>query len=91
MKRKGKAPFDPKAFLSKVNGGRVISDYRKDQIIYGQGDLRIPFSSFRAARSRRRSCPSRGKKPWSHFWEPAISSARDAWPERRCVWRRFLL
>jgi CRP/FNR family transcriptional regulator, cyclic AMP receptor protein len=38
MKRKTKLPFDPKVFLSKVNGGRVISDYRKDQIVYRQGD-----------------------------------------------------
>ncbi len=38
MKRKGKLPFDPKVFLSKVNGGRAIADYRKDQIVYRQGD-----------------------------------------------------
>ena len=38
MKRKAKLPFDPKVFLSKVNGGRAISDYRKDQIVYTQGD-----------------------------------------------------
>src|ERR1700730_933586 len=38
MKRKGKLPFDPKVFLSKVNGGRSISDYRKDRIVYRQGD-----------------------------------------------------
>ena len=38
MKRKGKLPFDPKAFLSKVNGGRTISEYRKDQIVCRQGD-----------------------------------------------------
>ena len=38
MKRKGKVPFDPKVFLSKVNGGRAISDYRKDHIVYRQGD-----------------------------------------------------
>ena len=38
MKRKGKLPFDPKVFLSKVNGGRTISDYRKDEIVYRQGD-----------------------------------------------------
>jgi len=30
MKRKAKLPFDLKAFLSKVNGGRAIADYRKD-------------------------------------------------------------
>jgi CRP/FNR family cyclic AMP-dependent transcriptional regulator len=38
MIRKRKAPFDPKAFLSKVNGGRAISEYRKDQIVFRQGD-----------------------------------------------------
>ena len=38
MKRKAKLPFDPKVFLSKVNGGRATSDYRKDQIVYRQGD-----------------------------------------------------
>ena len=38
MNRKAKLPFDPKVFLSKVNGGRAISDYRKDQIVFRQGD-----------------------------------------------------
>src|ERR1700676_5592348 len=38
MKRKGKLPFNPKLFLSKVNGGRTISDYLKNQIVYTQGD-----------------------------------------------------
>jgi CRP/FNR family cyclic AMP-dependent transcriptional regulator len=38
MKRQEKLPFDPKLFLSKVNGGRTVSDYRKDQIVYRQGD-----------------------------------------------------
>jgi len=38
MKRKAKLPFDPKAFLSKVNGGRAISDYRKDKVVFRQGD-----------------------------------------------------
>ena len=38
MKRRVKPPFDPKVFLSKVNGGRAISEYRKDKIIFRQGD-----------------------------------------------------
>jgi CRP/FNR family transcriptional regulator, cyclic AMP receptor protein len=36
--KRSKIPFDPKAFLLKVNGGRAVSDYRKDQIVYRQGD-----------------------------------------------------
>ena len=38
MPRKGKRPFDPKAFLAKVDGGRTICDYRRGQIVYRQGD-----------------------------------------------------
>jgi CRP/FNR family transcriptional regulator, cyclic AMP receptor protein len=38
VNRKAKPPFDPKVFLSKVNGGRAISEYRKDKIIFRQGD-----------------------------------------------------
>jgi CRP-like cAMP-binding protein len=38
MKRKAKPPFDPKVFLSKINGGRATSEYRKDTIVYRQGD-----------------------------------------------------
>ena len=37
MKRKNKLPFDPKVFLSKVNGGRTISDYTKNKIVFSQG------------------------------------------------------
>jgi CRP/FNR family cyclic AMP-dependent transcriptional regulator len=37
MKRNRKLAFDPKTFLSKVNGGRATSDYRKDQVVYTQG------------------------------------------------------
>jgi CRP-like cAMP-binding protein len=37
-RRKKKPPFDPKAFLSKVNGGRSTSDYHRNQIVYRQGD-----------------------------------------------------
>jgi CRP/FNR family transcriptional regulator, cyclic AMP receptor protein len=38
MKRKAKTPFDPQEFLSKVNGGLGLRDYRKDQIVFRQGD-----------------------------------------------------
>jgi len=38
MARKAKPPFDPKAFLAKANGGRTISQYRKNKIVFSQGD-----------------------------------------------------
>ena len=38
MNRKAKLPFDPKEFLSKISGEQRTSDYRKDQIVFRQGD-----------------------------------------------------
>jgi CRP/FNR family cyclic AMP-dependent transcriptional regulator len=35
---KAKPSFDPKAFLSKVNGERTVVEHRKNQIVYRQGD-----------------------------------------------------
>jgi CRP/FNR family transcriptional regulator, cyclic AMP receptor protein len=37
-KRKQKLPFDPKVFLSKVGRGRTVTDFKKNQIVYSQGD-----------------------------------------------------
>jgi CRP/FNR family cyclic AMP-dependent transcriptional regulator len=38
MQSPGQPPFDPKAFLAKADGGRTISQYRINQIVYAQGD-----------------------------------------------------
>jgi CRP/FNR family transcriptional regulator, cyclic AMP receptor protein len=38
MKSKRKLPFDPKVFLAKVNGGRSISTYLKDELVFTQGE-----------------------------------------------------
>ena len=37
-KSKTQKPFDPKVFLAKANGGRTISKYEKNQIVFAQGD-----------------------------------------------------
>jgi CRP/FNR family transcriptional regulator, cyclic AMP receptor protein len=36
--RKRKPRFDPKEFLKRVNGGRTVAAYRKNQAVYRQGD-----------------------------------------------------
>jgi CRP-like cAMP-binding protein len=38
MKR-GKATFDPRIFLAKVGKGKTISKYRKDQVVFSQGEV----------------------------------------------------
>jgi CRP/FNR family transcriptional regulator, cyclic AMP receptor protein len=39
MKRKRKLPFDPKIFLAQAGEGKTISKYRKDQIVFSQGQI----------------------------------------------------
>ena len=39
MPKRGKAAFDPKIFLAKAGEGKTISRYRKDQIVYSQGEV----------------------------------------------------
>jgi CRP/FNR family transcriptional regulator, cyclic AMP receptor protein len=37
-KKAKKVPFDPKVFLATTNGGRALSEYRTDEVIFSQGD-----------------------------------------------------
>ena len=39
MRKRVKASFDPKIFLAKVGEGKTISKYRKDQIVFSQGQV----------------------------------------------------
>jgi CRP/FNR family cyclic AMP-dependent transcriptional regulator len=37
--RRGKARFDPKIFLAKVGEGKKVCQYRKNQIVFSQGEV----------------------------------------------------
>jgi CRP/FNR family transcriptional regulator, cyclic AMP receptor protein len=39
VRKRANASFDPKHFLAKVGEGKTISEYRKGQIIYSQGQV----------------------------------------------------
>jgi CRP/FNR family cyclic AMP-dependent transcriptional regulator len=39
LKKKLRIAFDPKKFLAKVGDGKTISEYRKDQVVFSQGDV----------------------------------------------------
>jgi CRP/FNR family transcriptional regulator, cyclic AMP receptor protein len=39
VRKRAKASFDPKVFLAKVGEGKTISKYRKDQIVFSQGQV----------------------------------------------------
>jgi CRP-like cAMP-binding protein len=62
MKRKAKLPFDPQVFLSKVNGGRAIAEYRKDQIVFGQGDPADVVFYIRSGKVKKTVVSEQGKE-----------------------------
>jgi len=62
MKRKAKLPFDPKVFLSKVNGGRALSGYRKDQIVFRQGDRADSVFCIRSGKVKKTVVSEQGKE-----------------------------
>jgi len=62
MKRKAKLPFDPKVFLSKVNGGRSVSDYRKDQIVFRQGDPSDAVFYIQSGKAKKTVLSEQGKE-----------------------------
>jgi CRP/FNR family transcriptional regulator, cyclic AMP receptor protein len=62
MKRKVKRPFDPKVFLSKVNGGRAIHDYRKDRIVFRQGDPADAVFYIQKGKIKRRAGQGSGRR-----------------------------
>jgi CRP/FNR family cyclic AMP-dependent transcriptional regulator len=39
VRKRGRASFDPKEFLAKVGEGKTISKYRKDQVVFSQGQV----------------------------------------------------
>ena len=39
VRKRVKASFDPKIFLAKVGEGKAIAKYRKDQVVFSQGQV----------------------------------------------------
>jgi CRP/FNR family transcriptional regulator, cyclic AMP receptor protein len=71
MKRKRKLRFDPREFLSKVNGGRTISEYQKDNIIFSQGDLADAVFYIQKGKIKLTVISERGKEAVVGVLEPS--------------------
>jgi hypothetical protein len=70
--------FDPKEFLAKVGEGKTIVEYRKDQIVFAQGDAADTVFYIQKAGSRLLSYPNMARRRWSAFWDRASSLAKAA-------------
>jgi CRP-like cAMP-binding protein len=62
MKSNKKLSFDPKVFLSKVDGGRTISTYRKNQIVYAQGDPADSVCYIQSGKAKKTVVSAQGKE-----------------------------
>jgi len=62
-----RVPIDPRKFLAKVGDGKTILTYRKNQIVFSQGEVADAVFTFRKAISSSLSFPSRAKKRSSLF------------------------
>ena len=76
MYRKAKLPFDPKEFLSKVNGRQRTSDYLKDQIVFRQGDPADAVFYIQSGKVKKTVVSEQGKEA-----VVAILGARDFFGE----------
>jgi CRP/FNR family cyclic AMP-dependent transcriptional regulator len=68
--KRTKAAFDPQVFLSKVNGGRTISDYRKDKIVFSQGDVADAVFYIQTGKIKLTVISDRGKEAVVGILEP---------------------
>src|SRR6266436_9814872 len=77
VRKRVKASFDPKEFLAKVGEGKTISKYRKDQIVFSQGEVADAVFTSSKARSNSPSFPSKARKRWLQSWDQVTFLAKD--------------
>jgi CRP/FNR family transcriptional regulator, cyclic AMP receptor protein len=88
VKAKGrKRVFDPKAFLSTVNGGRTVAAYRKNQIVYRQGDPADSVFYVQTGKAKVTVISAQGKEAVTAFLGEGISSVKGAWTGKSWAWR----
>ena len=73
MKKRGKASFDPKAFLAKVGEGKTIATYRKDEIVFSQGEVADAVFYIQKGKVKLSVVSEQGKEAvvaifWSVLW-----------------------
>jgi hypothetical protein len=85
VKKRTKAAFDPQVFLSKVNGGRTIVDYRKDKIVFSQGDVADAVFYIQTGKIKLPSFLIGARKQSSASWSPATFLAKDVSMAIRCA------
>jgi hypothetical protein len=74
--------------IAKIGEGRTISKYRKDQIVFAQGDPADAVFYVQKGKVKVTVLSDQGKKRSSQFLERTSSAARAAWPDSHGACRR---
>ena len=85
MKRKGKLSFDPKRFLAKVGKGKTISKYRKDQIVFSQGQVADAIFYIQQGKVKLTVVSEQGKEAVVAILGPGHFLAKDVSMAIRCA------
>jgi CRP-like cAMP-binding protein len=80
--------FDPKSVLARVGDGRSIGNYRKDQVVFSQGNPADAVFYIRKGKVKISVVAQQGKEQSSLFLEQVSFSTRPAWPAKRGDWRQ---
>jgi CRP/FNR family cyclic AMP-dependent transcriptional regulator len=75
MARKAKRKFDPKAFLARADGGVTVANYKKDQVVFVQGDPADSIFYIQEGKIKVSVVSAQGKEAvkWTSFLHRAIS------------------
>ena len=70
MRKRVKASFDPKTFLAKVGEGKTISKYRKDQVVFSQGQAADAVFYIQEGKVKLTVVSEQGKEAVLQCWGP---------------------
>jgi CRP/FNR family cyclic AMP-dependent transcriptional regulator len=79
--------FDPKAFLAKVGTGKTILKFKKNQHVFGQGDVADTVFYVQKGRVKLTVVSEQGKEAVVGILEPCQFSARGASMAIHCASR----
>src|ERR1700730_18046060 len=82
MALKRRPALDPKSFLAVVGEGRSIGEYRKDQIVFSQGDPADAVFYIQSGKVKLTVVSEQGRKRSLQCLERTISSEKDVLPGR---------
>jgi len=89
MGKAAKNGFNPKVFLGKVGTGKNISKFRKDQIIFAQGDSADTIFYLQEGKVKIVVTSDRARKRLSELSDPISFSAKVVSTANRCASRRL--